>query len=417
MTDADICIVGGGPSGAAAAIVAARAGRRVLVVDKAQFPRDKTCGDGLTTWCLRQLEQLGLDPTTVPSFTPVGQVHVVSPSGRTGTFAFEQAKGGAPRGWYSAVARRIDLDASLLALAADAGATVLEQHRCTGARADGDTIVADLEGPNGEVHQVRAAWLVGADGMWSPTRQFLGTARPGYRGEWHAFRQYLVGVDGPAATDQFVWLEPDLLPGYAWSFPVGPESGTVNVGIALRRDRRWRTGAMAALWDEVLTRPHLRAALGPAARPEGPHRAWPIPAAPDTPIAARGRALWVGDAMAATDLMTGEGIAQALATGRWAAEAVLAAGDGPGAPAAAAAAYGASIAEHLVPDHRMAQLLDRALQHRKGARAAVWVASRTPWTRRHFVRWMFEDSPRGLLFTPARWRRGALSADGAFAER
>jgi menaquinone-9 beta-reductase len=46
----------------------------------------------------------------------------------------------------------------------------------------------------------------------------------------------------------------------------------------------------------------------------------------------------------------------------------------------------------------------------------VRVAALTPWTRRNFVRWMFEDSPRGLLFTPDRWRRGALSAPGAFAD-
>ena len=62
----------------------------------------------------------------------------------------------------------------------------------------------------------------------------------------------------------------------------------------------------------------------------------------------------------------------------------------------------------------MSALLVRALQHRKGARAAVRVAGATSWTRQNFARWLFEDSPRGIAFTPSRWHRGALSGPGAY---
>lgn len=65
----DVVVVGVGPAGSAAAITLARAGRRVVAVDKARFPRDKCCGDGLTTGALRRLGTLGLDPLTVPSMT------------------------------------------------------------------------------------------------------------------------------------------------------------------------------------------------------------------------------------------------------------------------------------------------------------------------------------------------------------
>ena len=78
----DVVVVGGGPAGAAAAITLARAGRDVRAVDKATFPRDKCCGDGLTTGALRLLEALGLDPATVPSWQRVDDVVVRSPSGR-----------------------------------------------------------------------------------------------------------------------------------------------------------------------------------------------------------------------------------------------------------------------------------------------------------------------------------------------
>src|SRR5712671_3255755 len=112
MLVADVAVVGGGPAGAAAAITLARAGRDVIVVDRARFPRDKCCGDGLTAGALRHLEALGLRPDAVPSWQTVEDVLVRSPSGRTVRFAMPRG-----RGQFAAVARRTDLDAALLDLA------------------------------------------------------------------------------------------------------------------------------------------------------------------------------------------------------------------------------------------------------------------------------------------------------------
>jgi flavin-dependent dehydrogenase len=153
--------------------------------------------------------------------------------------------------------------------------------------------------------------------------------------------------------------------------------------------------------------------LGPDAVPEGPHRAWPIPARVERVTVAAGRALWVGDAAAATDPMTGEGIGQALATGTWAAEAILDGRD----PADVRHRYDEAVQRSLAVDHRMAELLVRALQHRKGARFAVWLSGLTPWTRRNFARWLFEDYPRALVVTPRRWHRGMFSGPGAYRAR
>src|SRR2546421_118682 len=137
----------------------------------------------------------------------------------------------------------------------------------------------------------------------------------------------------------------------AWRRPKVP-GGRANVGFGIQRGERLKVRDMKTLWPDLLERPHVRDILGPAARPEGPHRAWPIPARIDSVNLARGRALFAGDAAAACDPMTGEGIAQALLTGIAAADAVADGGD-------AANAYTREVRRHLVADHRMSMLLIR----------------------------------------------------------
>ena len=83
---------------------------------------------------------------------------------------------------------------------------------------------------------------------------------------------------------------------------------------------------MKQLWPELLARPHVRKVLGDNAEPEAPHKAWPIPARVGSLPLSHGRALFVGDAAGATDVLTGEGIGQALLTGTLAAEAIVAHG-------------------------------------------------------------------------------------------
>jgi flavin-dependent dehydrogenase len=152
--------------------------------------------------------------------------------------------------------------------------------------------------------------------------------------------------------------------------------------------------------------------LGPLATPESPHKSWPIPARIDAIQLTTRRALFVGDAAACDDPMTGEGIGQALTTGVLAAGAIEAAG--PDDAGAAVSRYREAVARDLFPDHKMSMFLIRAVRHRTGVRAALAVAGSTPWTRRNFARWLFEDYPRALVTTPRRWRKGALTGPGAY---
>jgi menaquinone-9 beta-reductase len=403
VRNVDVVVVGAGPAGTAAAITLARAGQSVAVLDKARFPRDKCCGDGLTTGALRLLEQLGLPPADVASWQPVDDVRVHSPSGRTATFPFPRG-----RGLFAAVARRSDLDSALVDTARRAGAVVLDGHAFESIEQFDDRVVVHAS----DLDPLMASYVIGADGMWSPLRKAVGAGEDGYLGEWHAFRQYFDGT-APDARDLHVWFERDLLPGYAWSFPL--PGGGANVGFGVPRNGRIRTRDMKALWPDLLARPRIREVLGADAHAEGPHRAWPIPARVNRVTLSRQRVLFVGDAAAATDPMTGEGIGQALLTGTLAARAI-AAGDARDA-ASVRRHYEQSARRGLVADHYLSALLLRVLQRERGARGALRLAGATPWIRRNFARWLFEDYPRALLATPRRWHRGTFSGDGAFAAR
>ena len=398
---ADVAVVGAGPAGVAAAIGLARAGRDVAVLDKTRFPRDKYCGDGLTTGALRLLEHLGLDPASVPSWQAATGLVIRAPGGRQVTYPFPR------RGQYAATAQRHDLDAALVDLARRAGAGVLDGRACEAARLCGDRVVLTMSGGD----TVHARYAVAADGMWSPVRRMLGLSPPAYRGDWHAFRQYHTGVGPEAAGALRVWFEPDILPGYVWSFPL--PGGAANIGFGVSRSTH-RTGSLGRLWDELRARPHIAAVLGAGATPADRPRAWPIPTRlGDLPLSS-GRVLFCGDAAGVGDPMTGEGIGQALLSGLLAAEAL--AGAGPVDDGAARRLYRSGVQRHLQRDFRFTRLLGRALRTPRGCDAAVRISGATPWTRRNFARWLFEDYPRALVLTPDRWQQGALGG-GAFTNR
>jgi geranylgeranyl reductase family protein len=397
---ADVVVVGAGPAGTSAAITLARQGRSVVVIDKAVFPRDKCCGDGLTTLALRELDHLGLHPADVPDWFDVTAATLRSPSGREVVVPLPTD------GKYAAVTPRLQLDDALVRLARSSGVDVRDGHGFRSIVQHRDRVIVEAEGLT-----ITTRYVVAADGMWSPVRKALGAGEPGYLGEWHGFRQYASNVTGPAATQLYVWFEPDLTPGYAWSFPL--PGGRVNIGFGVLRDGDRRIQSMKADWDDILHRPHIVGALGEGFELEDRHTAWPIPARVDQVSLTCGRTLFVGDAATATDVMTGEGIGQALLSGRLAAESIIT--SGASQPDRATDAYEAAIRHHLFADHRMSALLGRILATSWGARGSMRVvASSGEWGRRNFARWMFEDEPRAVLLTPSRWHRQLLKRRGAY---
>lgn len=373
----------------------------MTVVDKAIFPRDKCCGDGLTTNALRILDRMGFDPSRVPDWQVCDTIDMRGPTGRHLDLELPDAS----HGTFAAIAPRSQFDHALVSHCRDLGITIHEGHAFVDVFShDSEGITVEIEG----LGLISADYVVAADGMWSPVRKGLNLNTPGYLGECHAFRQYISNVHGSANEKIHIWFDEDLLPGYAWSFPL--PNNRVNFGFSILRTNDRSTKFMNDRWRELLARPHIAAALGTAFVPEDRHTAWPIPARINSAIRSSGRVLFIGDAVCAADTLTGEGIGQALETGLAAADAI----NNGTTPANVRDLYSQTLDHTLLADHRMSALLAQLMSKPLVARLVLTLVDTNGWTRRNFVRWMFEDEARAIVCTPRRWHRKFFQRTGAF---
>ena len=229
-TEFDVAIVGGGPSGAAAAHYLATKGHSVLVCEKKSFPREKTCGDGLTPRAVKELEIMGLGDQ-MRSMEHVRGLRVHA-GGRT--MELEWPDSDAWRN-YGLVKPRKDLDKLVLDNAEKAGAKVLQKTQVVSPIYTDGVLTGFVAKRDGEDERIKARYVICAEGAATKFAKSIGRTRDtSYPMGW-AIRQYF---ESPVMAHSG-WFEgflevksgPDELPGYGWVFPVG--DGTVNVGVGL----------------------------------------------------------------------------------------------------------------------------------------------------------------------------------------
>ena len=229
MTTFDVAIVGGGPSGAAAAHYLATRGHSVVVCEKKTFPREKTCGDGLTPRAVKVLHEMGLGDELAQWESVAGlRIHA---AGRTMELPWPELEGWAN---YGLVKPRRELDSIVLANAEAAGAKVLQHTEVVRPIFDDGTVTGITAKRDGEDENINARFVICAEGAATKFAASLGRVRnQDYPMGW-AIRQYFTSpMESCGWFEAFleVKLGPDALPGYGWVFPVG--DGTVNVGVGI----------------------------------------------------------------------------------------------------------------------------------------------------------------------------------------
>ncbi|TIC79940.1 geranylgeranyl reductase family protein [Nocardioides sp. GY 10127] len=316
-TETDVLVVGAGPAGSAAAAWLARQGVQVVLADAATFPRDKTCGDGLTPRAVGELRLLGLEDwlrgRTVNQGLRAhgfGQVlHLPWP-------------GGALPDWGSAVPRT-ELDDRLRQVAVESGATCVEDARAVDVRRDGSRVAAvvfERRGQGGredaERFEIACRRLVVADGVRSPLGKVLGR-------EWH--RDTVYGVAGrsyvTSEKHDDTWISSHLelrdeqgsiLSGYGWIFPLG--TGEVNLGVGtLATAKRPADIAVKPLMSFYADQRREEFGLGDDLRM--PTSALLPMGGAVSQVAGPNWAL-IGDAAGCVNPLNGEGIDYGLETGR-----------------------------------------------------------------------------------------------------
>jgi geranylgeranyl reductase family protein len=315
MRDAcDVAVVGAGPGGSAAAYYLAKRGLGVLLLDKAEFPRDKTCGDGLTPRAVGVLEDMGLLSNLTRAGREINGVEIYAPDGFAIGAALPRRRGGAAP---ILVVPRLVLDNIVREHAVRGGARFQSGVLVTGIEQAGAGVV--VRGQKcGHALEIRARMAVVATGAAVPLLVRLGLLRRAPR-MMLAARAYFEGMRGLGDRIQIRFNHVPL-PGYGWVFPLSPAGANIGAGFYPPvRSRKRLPPNPQKVFDGFVGGGTLRALLE-GGRRVGPVKGYPLRVDfPGAPASGDG-VLLVGEAAGLVNPLTGEGIDYALESAQIAAE-------------------------------------------------------------------------------------------------
>jgi len=317
--DYDVVISGGGPAGSSTAYYLARQGVNVLIMDKAQFPREKICGDGIAPRAVRNLYRMGLRERFDGQFNKFHGFRFAG-AGKSMVQTMIPATPRFPDHGY--IIKRVDLDKILLDYAIENGAQAWENCKVTEPLTEGGRVVGVRAVRDGREVEVSAPVVVGADGPHSVLGRKMGLLvnDPLYLGI--SIRQYFEGVEG---IGDYLEVYPDkaVSPGSGWVFPV-TRDGIANVGVGAMLYHMQRDSIdLHKFFDTLIHDTPFVAPKMRNARPISPLRGALLRVGLGGSRVECPGMILVGDAASMTNPVSGEGITYALETGEMAAQHIL----------------------------------------------------------------------------------------------
>lgn len=320
MYKTDVCVVGAGPGGCTTALFLAKAGIPSILLDKAIFPRDKICGDGLSGWTVNMLQKI--DPALLDRFrrNPISQeswgARFTAPNGQVLDVPFKDKElPGAQAPGY--VVPRQEFDYFLLQECRQHPIIKIIEGVEIKATSYGDKDQIFLHG-DGQF-QLQAKVAIFCNGAQSPQAKSLAGIYPEKKHYVAGVRAYYEGVSG-LHVDNYIELHflKDFLPGYFWIFPL--PNGRVNVGAGMRSDKisKGKINLRSEMLRCIAEHPSLQDRFRNA-RQLSPVRGFGLPLGSRKRQISGRNFMLVGDAASLIDPFTGEGIGNAMASGMMAA--------------------------------------------------------------------------------------------------
>lgn len=308
----DVLIVGAGPAGAACAIQLGQSGLSVGLFDKAIFPRDKICGDALSVDVVNQLELLSPVLSSsfrdFPSKASTPGIRIYSPDRAHIDISISID------GKCGYLSRRVDFD-QLLVQHAKQFPNVHLFENCAVQKVIKHPDCITLETPQGIF---KGQIAVGADGAYSVLSRHLGTIKTERKHYSAGLRVYYEGV---TLDSNFIELHffQEALPGYVWIFPLPDHQANVGIGVLSSVVAKGKINLKETLQRIISTDPLLKERFKNA-RPLESVKGHGLPLGSKKRVLSGDRILLVGDAASLIDPLTGEGIANAIRSGRISAE-------------------------------------------------------------------------------------------------
>ena len=362
MTDYDVVICGAGPGGIMSALMLAQANKKVAIVDKAHFPRDKVCGDALSGKVVSVLkygypaavQKLYNFPEKLGSYG----IRFFAPSTEYLDIPFRIGPNSSMQYPPGFISKRLDFDFFLFKLMSNFD----QIHTIQGFQVqEVNSSDQGIEISDGK-QSIRGRILIGADGAQSIVKKQLKGSQIDKKHHSAGIRAYYQGVRG-FHTDHFIELHyvKDLLPGYFWIFPLPNGAANVGLGMLTHDVRKHQVNLRKRLIEIVSIHPHIAPRFNHA-KLVGNISGFGLPLGSKRRKISGPGYMLVGDAASLIDPFTGEGIGNAMLSGKIAGEYAIKALEINDTSATFLSAYDQAVykkmGKELALSHRLQQLVN-----------------------------------------------------------